>query len=153
MQWVRPGADCFLFVLQPQLKLFVLPIIIFFKEMSLCSSCLCCPVCARWKNRNSCSQCCSGRQWMICVQEILCELCYSVLPSLFFVVLFCFYMFFVLFCFYMFSYEQTSSQCCREDPLRVVLSYSVFAFSALNRPLHSVDVSKVQVVTGVLEVY
>ena len=27
MQWVRPGADCFSFVLQPRLKLFVLPIL------------------------------------------------------------------------------------------------------------------------------
>ena len=51
------------------------------------------------------------------------------------------------------SVAGTGGDLCAEDPLRVVLSYSVSAFSALNRLLHSVDVSKVQVVTGVLEVY
>ena len=50
------------------------------------------------------------------------------------------------------SVAGTGGDLCAEDPLRVVLSYSVFAFSALNRPLHSVDVSKVQVVTDLFTV-
>ena len=152
MQWVRPGADCFLFVLQPQLKLCVLS----FKNKTnelLLKLFVLSSLCKMEKQKFL---------FTVLQQQVVDDPCAGKPLQ---VVLFCFTLLFLSCSVFTCSLSCSVFTCsarnrplhsvagaaddlCAGDPLRVVLSYSVFAFSALNRPLHGVDVSEVQVASG-----
>ena len=151
MQWVRPGADCFLFVLQPQLKLCVLS----FKNKTneLLLKLFVFSLCKMEKQKFL---------FTVLQQQVVDDPCAGKPLQ---VVLFCFTLLFLSCSVFTCSLSCSVFTCsarnrplhsvagaaddlCAGDPLRVVLSYSVFAFSALNRPLHGVDVSEVQVASG-----